>query len=261
MKIWGGALALVIATAAAGQALAADDGFELTGLVGFDYSSGDYGTGIDTNILRVPLGLRATTGPLRLTASIPYERIEGAANIISGDGGGPIIVDPSAPIEKVTREGWGDLALGASYTLPASITGALEVDLNGRVKLPTGDDELSTGETDYSVGTEASYPLGAWTPFASLGYKMRGDPEGVDLDNTINASIGTSYAVTDRSVVIVSYDYDQASTSGVDDSHSLFAGYSAPLVGRVNWTIYGVAGLSDGAPDAEGGLLLSVPFL
>lgn len=258
MKVLGGALALAMAVAAP----AAAEEFQLSGLVGADYSTGDYGTGIDTSILTVPLGLRASTGAFRVTATIPYMRIEGAANVIGGDDG-PIIVDPDGPTGEVTREGFGDLSLGAAYTLPASLTGAFEVDVSGRVKLPTSDEEegLSTGETDVSVGTEVSYPLGAWTPFVGLGYRMPGDPEGVDLENAFTASAGTSYALNDSSALIFSYDYSQATSDSVEDSHELFAGYSAPLFGRVNWTVYGIAGLSDGAPDAGAGILFSVPFL
>lgn len=253
----GAALAALMATSAAAQ----DEGLKLSGTVGVDYSTGDYGTGVDTDILMVPLGLRATTGPLRLSASLPWMRIEGASNVIGGGDGGPIIVDPDG-VTEVTREGWGDLSLGAAYTLPSSMTGAWEVDLSGRVKLPTSDEDegLSTGETDYSVGAEASYPLGAWTPFFGVGYRMPGDPEGIDLDNSFSASVGTSYTLTERSVLIFSYDYAQATSDAVEDAHELFAGYSGPVAGRVNWTIYGIAGLSDGSPDAEGGVLLSIPF-
>ena len=124
--------AVALAMAVAGSAAAQDDGFKLSGTVGVDYSTGDYGAGVDTDILMVPLGLRATTGPLRLSASLPYMRIEGAANVIGGGEGGPIIVDPDAGTERVTREGFGDLSLGAAYTLPQSTTGAFEVDLSGR---------------------------------------------------------------------------------------------------------------------------------
>ncbi|HYG27002.1 MAG TPA: hypothetical protein VD906_08845, partial [Caulobacteraceae bacterium] len=127
---------------------------------------------------------------------------------------------------------------------------------------PTGDEGegLSTGETDFAVATDVSYPLGAWTPFVTLGYRLRGDPEGIDLDNTLYTSLGATYAVSDSSVLTFSYDYAQASTDFVEDSHELFAGYTAPLVGRVNWTLYGLAGLSEGSPDITAGVQLSAPF-
>ena len=96
--------------------------------------------------------------------------------------------------------------------------------------------------------------------FVGVGYRMPGDPPGIDLDNSFSASLGTSYTLTESSVLIFSYDYAQATTDAIEDAHELFAGYSAPLFGRVNWTVYGIAGLSDGSPDAEGGVLLSIPF-
>ena len=48
------------------------DALSLTATTGIDYSKGDYGTGVDTEILIVPFSLRYKTGDLRLSATIPW---------------------------------------------------------------------------------------------------------------------------------------------------------------------------------------------
>jgi len=91
----------------------ADDG--LTATTGVDYSKGDYGTGVDTEILIVPFSLRYKSGDLRFSATIPWLRIDGSSAIV-GDGSGGVVIDPNAP--RTVRSGFGDVNLGVAYTIP-----------------------------------------------------------------------------------------------------------------------------------------------
>src|SRR3546814_15080059 len=50
--------------------------------VGVDFSSGDYGTGIDTDILSVPVSVGSADGPLSFKLTVPYVRVNGASNAI-----------------------------------------------------------------------------------------------------------------------------------------------------------------------------------
>jgi hypothetical protein len=195
---------------------------------------------------------RFKTGNLRLSATIPYIRINGA-NVVSGDGG-PIVIDPNAP--RVTRDGIGDLTLGANYAIPEEKLG-FGLDLGGRVKLPVAETDLGTGKTDFSVSAEVSKTFGTVTPFVQGGYRWMGDPATIDLNNVFFASAGASVALG-KSVLLVSYDYRQATTNLIDDSQELFGAFSAPLGKRLNFTLYGSAGLSEGAPDYGAGAMLTL---
>jgi hypothetical protein len=236
--------------------------FTLSVTGGASYSSGEYGTGLKTEIWVVPFSLRARTGPLRLTATLPYLRIDSPGNVIAGVGGAPIIVDPNASTTRVVRDGLGDLSLGATYTLPSSVLGALDIDIAGRVKLPTSPEHrgLTTGKTDFTVSTEFSYAIDTWAPYLNVGYRFFGDPAGINLRNGFSASIGTTKQLG-RIVAIASYDYSQATTSAIEDAHELFGALSGPLTGRLNWTGYGIVGLSKGSPDFGLGLLLTARLL
>ncbi len=235
--------------------------FELSFTTGADTSQGDYGAFSPTNILVVPFSLRARSGPFRLSATIPYLRIDGPAGIVAAGGGesGPIIINPSLPMPREVRKGLGDLNLGATWSLPSGLPGGVEVDLSARVKLPTSARRkaLGTGKTDFTVMAEASRPVGIVTPFVSLGYRMPGDTEGSRLRNIVTASVGASVPVGDL-VAIVSYDYSGASSRLSRDSHGVFAALSGPIGKRLSLTTYGTVGISEGAPDYGLGVLVSV---
>ncbi len=234
---------------------AAEPGFSFSVSTGVDYSTGDYGQAEKTDILVVPVTARATAGRLSLTATLPYLRIDGPGGVVIGPGGDPL---PGVPTTGGVREGFGDLSLGATYTIPAEDLGGLEIGIGGRVKLPTSSQarQLSTGETDYAVSADISYAMGNVIPFVNFGYRFLGDPDGTDLRDGPTASVGSSF-VLGRSVLITSYDYARSVNPATDDSQELFGGISGPISSRLNVTGYGVFGLSDASPDFGVGLLIT----
>jgi hypothetical protein len=237
----------------------AEPDLRLTASTGAIYSSGDYGGPENTDIVVVPFSLRLNAGDLRVSATLPYLRIDSPGNVVGGGDGPPIVIDPNVSSTRTVRDGFGDLSLGAVYTLPSDFFGALSVDLSGRVKLPTSSSKrlLGTGKTDFALAAEFSYPIQTWAPYVRIGYRFFGDLPGVNLKNGITTSVGTTKQFG-RIVAIVSYDYSQATTAAVEDAHELFAALSGPLIKNINWTGYGVAGLSTGSPNFGLGLLLTV---
>lgn len=247
-----------IAAGAALAAPAAADPGSLSFTTGVDYSVGDYGAPQDTKILVVPFSLRYRVDRLRLSATAPYLKIRGPGVVVGGGEGGPIVVDPNAPQPITTRSGLGDVSLGATYTFLEQDSAGFDLDLGARVKLPTGSRAkgLSTGEADFGVNAEISRSFGTITPFASVGYRMPGDPEGVELRNSVTASIGSSFSLG-KPTLIASYDYAGKSSVNADTSQSLFAGLAVPASDRFTVTGYGTKGFSDGAADYSAGLLLT----
>jgi len=229
---------------------------------GADYSVGDYGAAANTKILLVPFSLRATTGRLRLSATLPWLRIDGPGYIVGGAEGGPIVIDPNSPAPRTVRSGIGDVTFGATYGLLQQDKAGIDLDIGARVKLPTASRSkgLSTGKTDVSVSADISRSFGNVTPFVTLGYRMPGDPTGFDLKNSASVSVGSSF-VAGKSVVIVSYDYSGRTSAFSDPSHSLFGALAVPVTKRITLTGYGTAGLSNGAPDYGVGMLLTLKAL
>lgn len=240
----------------AAPALADEMPGSLSFTTGVDYSKGDYGTGLDTEIIVVPLTARYKTGDVRFSASLPWLHIKGASSIVGGGDGGPIIIDPNAP--RTTRSGLGDLTLGVNWALPEERLG-FGLDLGARVKVPTASESkgLGTGKVDTSVSAELSKTFGNVTPFVSAGYRFPGDPVGFDLHNAFYGSAGAS-VVAGKSVVIASYDYREATSDFSDNSKEIFGAFSTPVSDHLNFTVYGSAGLSDGAPDFGVGAMITL---
>lgn len=250
---------MAIVCSASASAVAAQDAgdssISLTASVGADYSTGDYGAEEKTNVVLVPLIVRARTGDFSVSTSVTYIRIDGPADVVIGPDGEQL---PGVPTGDGVREGLSDLSLGAGYTFGGESSNDPQFALSGRVKLPTSkaSDQLSTGKFDYSIRGEVSVSMGAFTSFASIGYRFLGDPEGVDLKNGMSASVGAS-ATLGSKVLIASLDYAAASSENSEDSRSLFGGFSIPVSSRLNLTGYSVVGLSESSPDYGVGLLVT----
>lgn len=200
-----------------------------------------------TNYYRVPLGARVSRGPFRVSATIPYVVVRGPGALV-GDGDDEIDDIPAA---DSNRQGWGDLRLTARYRLPRAALSGFELDLMGRVKLPTASraKRLGTGEVDYAVGAELSRDMGSFEPFVSAQYRINGDRPDFDYRNTVAASAGTGFRLGRRTRASLSYDYSQSRIRGRSGSHSLDAGVSTRLSRRLSFSGSGSVGLSKRAPD------------
>lgn len=227
--------------------------------LGTIYAGGKFGTGSNTTIWSSALGARVRLGDVALTASLPWMRIESRSTIFTGIDATPILVAPNTSLARRTAKGFGDLTLGASYTI-APGSSPIEIELSGRAKINTASDHsgLSSGKNDYAVGTDISLPIGKITPFVSFSYRFLGDTAVYDLRDGPAASAGASYALSSDSFLLASYHYSRAATRLVDDAHELFAGASTRIPGSpLRLTGFATAGLSRGAAAASAGLALS----
>lgn len=201
-----------------------------------------------TNYYGLPLGARVTKGPFRLSASIPYVIVKGPGAAIGDDDDVFDLADPTA---IGTRRGIGDLRLTARYRLPKSALGGFELDLLGRVKVPTGsiDKRLSTGELDYAIGGELSREVGQLEPFVSVQYRLNGDRPDFDYRNTVAASVGTAVRLGRGLRANLSYDYTQSRIRGRSASQKLDVGLSTRISKRLLLSGSGSLGLSERASD------------
>ena len=226
--------------------------------VGVDYERGDYGTGQKISKITAPATLKVSSGRFQLAASLPYTRIEGPGNVVSGGGllGLPIIIDPTKPTGgRSRREGIGDLTLGALYAIP---TKAVNVTLSAEVKLPTAEKNLGTGRTDYAIAAEASRNIGNVTPFVGIGYTLPGDPEGYSLRNSLSLRGGLAARLGEHTQGYVAYSHSQSVSENLPDEQQVISGLNTAVANGLSLGVYGTAGLSDGAPDVGAGLRLGI---
>lgn len=230
---------------------------------GFDYSSGDYGLSENTDILYIPVSGQLDTRSWKFKVTVPWIRIEGPTGVVGGTDSPIIIDDPLAPpLPVVENSGLGDVVASVTYKVPSLGQGAPFIDLTGKVKFPTADRDkfLGTGEYDFTFQADIFQALGDLTLFGGLGYRILGDPDGRDLNNGLLASGGFAYKFSNSFSGGGILDWREASTDTSDDPFEIVP----YVVWRVHedWAVqaYGVFGLSDGSPDAGGGLQISFSF-
>ena len=245
----------------AAQAVAGQTGSAQTSVsAGAEYSTGKFGAPEKTETLYIPFILRHETGPWVLKATVPWLRITGPGNVIGA--GADRVVVPGASTGRRTESGLGDIVLSGFYNLMDERKGGLGLDLGGKIKLPTADDQkgLGTGELDYAVQLDFFRPFDATTLFGSIGYRVYGDPTGQTLRDVPYASIGFSYRMSSQQSAGVAYDYRPHIVNGGGEVSEVTAFWSNRLSPEWKLQLYGVIGFADASPDAGVGMLLERRF-
>ena len=240
--------------------ISSGDRFTLS--VGGSAWRGDFGATTDSDIAAVVVNGRIRAGALRLDATLPWMSIRSDRAIFTGIDATPLIVGQGLGAGRTLRQGLGDLTLGANVLALNQDDLGVDVELSGRVKLPTAADStnLSTGKVDYAVGAEVSRTFGTVTPSVKAGYRIFGDPDGFDLRNSFTSSVGVSFVVFRSTVALVSYDFAERASDFIQNAHEAVFGISTPLSDRIRLNTFGSAGLSSGAADFSAGLSLTVGF-
>lgn len=224
---------------------------------GISYTLRDEADEPKTQYYRIPLAARLARGPLRLIASMPYVVVDGpGSNLGDDDDPGN---DVPAGIADEDRKGFGDLNLIARYRLPRADLGGFELDLMGRVKLPTASHKkrLGTGEVDYAMGAELSRRMGKIEPFVSAQYRINGDRPDRDYRNTVATSVGASTRLARRTRASLAWDYTQSRIRDRKASHMLDAGLTHVVAPGLILGGDAAVGLSPNAPDFRVGMTLT----
>ena len=163
-----------------------------------------------------------------------------------------------------TQTGFGDVLLGLTfYEVLRSSDRSVAVDLTTKVELGTGDEEkgLGTGETDYAVQADLYKFLDRSTLVGSVGYKVRGEPANITIDNTWFVSMGGIYRFSTATSGGLFLDYRQSSVPGFESIRELTGSLSRDLDGPWRVQGYVVRGLSDTSLDWGAGLSVRTGLL
>jgi hypothetical protein len=250
----GATLGLVFALAST-TAQSGDSSISLS--AGVEYTSGKYGGTEDIEDIYVPITGTIYFDNVAISLTVPYLSFRApSGTTVTDPGGGP--VPGSGPTIK--EGGLGDIVAGVTvYDVFLSDDRSVAVDLVGRVKLGTADRDkgLGTGEEDFLLRADVYKFFDRFTLIGSGGYKLRGDPSDVDLENGFLASIGGSYELSRDSSIGLFYDYRESSLQD-SDALSEVSLYSSHALGE-SWFIqlYVLAGFGDSSPDWGGGIVVS----
>jgi hypothetical protein len=243
---------------------------------GADYSSGKYGTDTTTDIWSVPVAAAYQTDRWTFKLTVPYINISGAGNVIPGvgkvnngnpkgrgrgKGGGGT---PPAPgtTTSGSASGLGDITASAGYELFGSADRTFGLDLTGKVKFATADENkgLGTGKNDYGLSLDTYKVSGAWTAFGGVGWMKYGSSQYIQLKNGFNANIGADYKLN-SSNNIGAYYYYRERIADTGAAQSEIAGYwNHKFNDSLRVQAYALAGFADGSPDYGVGASLKYTF-
>lgn len=190
--------------------------------LGFELTSGDYGTGTDTTALFIPFTLLLQPDEdWGISLEIPYV-YQNNTNVIAGQaylrgntvrsaqlagamgrtsGSGMAGMQSTANTDP-SRERWGlgDISLRVAYNLIHETETIPLVRPSVTVKFPTADESrgLGTGEFDEELAVEISKWFGDWIAFVQPGYTFQGSTPAIPLKDFWTCNGGLGYQVTGR---------------------------------------------------------------
>jgi hypothetical protein len=226
------------------------------------YLSGDFGTGIQSDIAYLPfiVTLRGTRDDWRFTLPWLAIRTDEPITFVGGD-----VIQRGAG-GSTEESGPGDLVAEYDrYLLAGGVAADGRrrpwVTAGLRLKLPTADEDrgLGTGEPDWGPQAAIVQPVGAlWHVLAEARYVVRGDPPGFDYRNTWWLAAGVQRRLGDGIHLSVVLDNRQSVLRGRDTIRDLTIAYDRRLspVAGLRSALY--AGLSDTAEDF--GLMIGLAF-
>ncbi|SNB45707.1 transporter [Geobacter sp. DSM 9736] len=248
--------------------------------LGFEFTSGDYGTGTRTNTVFVPVTIGADlTDRWGVLLEIPYiyqdntnvigrqynqmqmqtTRMKTAAAMVPGSGsmGRTASSNPSAG-----RGGLGDLTLRIGYVAIEETRALPRIKPVASVKLPTADKDhgLGTGKFEESLSVEFSKWMGDWYGFIEPGYTFQGSSPALALKDYPFLDAGIGYQLTNRFRPLLIVKSSGAPQEGAT------ALLDARIKGKYQTTAqtgieaYGAKGITTSSPDYAVGLTIYYDF-
>jgi hypothetical protein len=242
--------------ASTGAALAADyEGLTLG--AGLHHTDGDYGTPVSTEITAFVLTGRYETAQWFFKGSVPWLSVSGGGGVIPGIGR-----VRGATAAESSASGLGDLVLSATHKTWYDAAQQAGLELTGRLKLATADEDegLGTGEHDFGFQADVFKGFGRLTGFAGLGYTLFGDSPDFPLRNVFNVTFGASYRLDQRDSVGFAYDQRDPVAPGAAELTEIMLFWSRQIDRAWRTQAYFLVGLEDGSPDWGAGLSLTHAF-
>jgi len=231
----------------------------ITVRTGFDYSTGDYGLPVSTQIMTIPFSVAcAITDTTTLEFSLPYLRTNGPGDVIPGLGRYNFRLLRSKHVSK----GLGDFTAGVTHNFATDGDASWAWSAGAEIKFGTANaaKSLGTGEDDFMVHADVTWSAGAFSPFATLGYRWLGDPAGSDLRNHGFATLGVNWTCSEKTTFTALADWAQRNSASGEASANFTLAVTRALGERSEIQVYGTLGHSDSTADHGYGLSIGRRF-
>jgi hypothetical protein len=212
------------------------------------YLTGDFGTGIDSDVTYVPLILRLRSARNDFQATFPWLAIRSSEPFTIARG--EVVCRGAAGTTEVS--GPGDIILEDDYVILQGGDRRPWISAGLRLKIPTASESecLGTGQADFGPQAAILQPIGErWFLLAEARYVVRGDPPGIDYRNTGWVSGGVQRRIGERSYVSLILEARQSAIRGREPMRDLTIGFDRRLSSGVSFRSAAFAGLSDTAGD------------
>lgn len=195
--------------------------------LGFEFTTGKYGTGINTDAIFLPFTVAVyPTHRLDLSLQIPYVYQSSSAVVAgefrgmqhqsmgtgsqsilaamgtmgSGSGGSGPMTNASATDVGKSQSGLGDITFKAGYIVVPEGDYLPGIRPNFFVKFPTADKNkfLGTGAFDGGLAVELSKWFGDWLTDGELGYAVQGKSTVLAVKNYLYYNAGVGYQIGER---------------------------------------------------------------
>jgi hypothetical protein len=193
--------------------------------LGFEFATGDYGTGIKTDSVSIPLTVIVNpTRRLDFSLEIPFV-YQSTSAVVAGEfmgmrsqssgtsatmmaalagmagrsGPGPRTTASASNIDQ-SQSGLGDITLKAGYILYTEEKYIPAIRPNFFVKFPTAEKNkfLGTGAFNEGFGVELSKWIGKWIADGELGYTFQGSSTVLAVKDYLYYTAGIGYQVNER---------------------------------------------------------------
>ncbi len=224
---------------------------KLTFAAGGEYSVGDYGDPEDTAVWYEFVSARYVMSPLAFKVTVPFLEIDGPASVTDDGevGGGGT---------SRMASGIGDVSLLATYMF-AWKPERIYLDLMGRVRLPTGDEErgLGSGEVDTSLAATLTKEFQSLTTYVEAGYRFLGSSAARPREDGMTFGAGVSTDLTKETQLGASFSWREAAFDMAPDPSDVTVYVRHNLTDDLRLNVYALAGLSNGSPNYGSGLTLT----
>ncbi|HEY6006855.1 MAG TPA: transporter [Geobacteraceae bacterium] len=256
--------------------------------LGFEFASGEYGTGIRTDAIFVPFTVSVKpTERLDLSLELPYVYQSSSAVVAgqframqqssmgtgtsamaaamggsgSGMGSGPRTTASGATVDNA-QNGLGDLTVKAGYVVVPEGEYLPAIRPNLAVKIPTADKNkfLGTGAFDEAIGVEFSKWFGDWLADAETGYTFQGNSSVVAVKDYFYYTLGGGYQLTERLRPSIIFKGSTPRVEGASAQLETRLQLKYQMTDHTGLDGYLAKGLTTASPDYGTGLAVYVEF-
>jgi hypothetical protein len=251
--------------------------------LGFEFASGDYGTGVRTDSIFMPFTVAVSpTKRLDFSLEIPYVYQSSSAvvagvfkgmqqqspgmvsmSVLAAMGGrpGPSTNAPAADLGN-SQSGLGDMTFRAGYIAVVEGEYLPGIRPNFYVKFPTADKNkfLGTGAFDEGIALEFAKWFGSWLADGELGYTFQGKSTVLAVKDYLYYDAGVGYQLTEhlRPMLVLKGSTPRAEGASAQLETRLRAKYQ--ITEHTGLDGYLAKGITKASPDYGTGLALYFEF-